>query len=193
MSVEEDSLKAVQHAQCRRRLERAVASNRTVQKMVDAIEGLGCKIPTDFLACRQCPASISGGFVVHEGEGQTRQEYKPRIILCENVQLEKETFEHTLIHELVHAYDQCRAKIDWKNCLHHACTEVRASAMSGECNLLHELFRGNTTVRNGHQECVRRRAEKSVAMNPYCKDVARDAVDVVFKECLADQCPLASE
>jgi hypothetical protein len=24
----------------------------------------------------------------------------------------------------VHAYDQCRAKIDLKNCVHHACTEV---------------------------------------------------------------------
>ena len=36
-------------------------------------------------------------------------------------------FENTLIHELIHAYDVCRVKkFDWKNCLHHACTEVRA-------------------------------------------------------------------
>jgi len=30
-----------------------------------------------------------------------------------------------LIHELIHAYDDCRAKnMDWKNCAHHACSEV---------------------------------------------------------------------
>jgi len=31
-----------------------------------------------------------------------------------------------LIHELIHAYDDCVAKnLDWKNCAHHACSEAR--------------------------------------------------------------------
>lgn len=66
--------------------------------------------------------------------------------------LEKESFEHTVAHELVrptvnnlfcfiflvtsyffiflavtlqvHAYDVCRAQIDFKDCAQHACTEV---------------------------------------------------------------------
>jgi hypothetical protein len=25
---------------------------------------------------------------------------------------------------LIHAYDQCRAKVDWTDCNHHACSEV---------------------------------------------------------------------
>jgi hypothetical protein len=25
----------------------------------------------------------------------------------------------------IHAYDRCKGKLDYKNCLHHACTEVR--------------------------------------------------------------------
>lgn len=41
-----------------------------------------------------------------------------------------------VIHELIHAYDECRAKnLDWTNCAHHACSEVitmldTASALS---------------------------------------------------------------
>jgi len=175
------------NGRCLRRLELATASNRVVHKLVDALEKLSCKIPPDFLVCRQCPPGISGGFAVHD-PAQVGV-YKPQIVMCQNGMLEKETFENTLVHELVHAYDQCRAKIDWSNCLHHACTEVRASALSGECNLLHELFRGNTTIRNGHQECVRRRAEKSVAMNSHCKNMAADSVDVVFAQCYRDTSP----
>ena len=33
--------------------------------------------------------------------------------------------EHTLVHELVHMYDQCTFKVDWDNLRHHACSEVR--------------------------------------------------------------------
>lgn len=117
--------------------------------------------------------------------------YKPQIIMCEDnkVAMEAETFEHTLVHELVHAYDQCRAKIDWKDCLQHACTEIRASTLSGECSFLHEVYRGHTTIRGGQGECVARRAEKSVAMNPNCKSIAADAVKAAFVECRADKAP----
>ena len=30
-----------------------------------------------------------------------------------------------VIHELIHAFDECRAaNLDWTNCPHHACSEV---------------------------------------------------------------------
>jgi hypothetical protein len=30
-----------------------------------------------------------------------------------------------IIHEFIHAYDDCVGKnMDWKNCAHHACSEV---------------------------------------------------------------------
>lgn len=33
-----------------------------------------------------------------------------------------------VIHELIHAYDDCRAaNLDWSNCAHHACTEVSSA------------------------------------------------------------------
>lgn len=44
----------------------------------------------------------------------------------------QEEIDHALTHELVHAYDHCRAKnIDWTDCRHHACSEIRAAMLSG--------------------------------------------------------------
>lgn len=48
--------------------------------------------------------------------------------------------------------------------------QVRAAALSGECNVLHEIYRGTyTKFSGGQQDCVRRRAVKSLNMNPNCK------------------------
>lgn len=63
------------------------------------------------------------------GDLKEKHSYKPQIVLCENKRIDKETFEHTIVHELVHAYDVCRAKVDFKDCFQHACTEVRSSSM----------------------------------------------------------------
>lgn len=55
-----------------------------------------------------------------------RPDVASQVVLCSNtLQLRKEYFQ-VIIHELIHAYDKCRAEVDWNNCLHHACTEVRA-------------------------------------------------------------------
>lgn len=49
-----------------------------------------------------------------------------------------------IVHESIHVYDHCRAVVDWDgNCAHHACTEVRAAALSGDCSMTNELYRGN--------------------------------------------------
>jgi hypothetical protein len=29
-----------------------------------------------------------------------------------------------MAHELIHAFDHCRFKVDWSNLRHHACSEV---------------------------------------------------------------------
>lgn len=37
-----------------------------------------------------------------------------------------------VIHELIHAYDDCRAaNLDWANCAHHACSEVGVIVNNG--------------------------------------------------------------
>lgn len=114
------------HQKCNEMLLKAVTNNTKIQKLIDNIETLGCKIPKDFFVCRPCDANITGGFTVSDNSNKSNNEtYRPQIILCEDNMIEKETFEHTIIHELVHAYDVCRAKIDFKDCKQHACTEVR--------------------------------------------------------------------
>jgi hypothetical protein len=37
----------------------------------------------------------------------------------------------SLVHELIHAYDSCRAHVDFTDCRHHACTEVRSAFRVG--------------------------------------------------------------
>eukprot|EP00607_Mallomonas_marina_P008736 CAMPEP_0182416686 /NCGR_PEP_ID=MMETSP1167-20130531/1060_1 /TAXON_ID=2988 /ORGANISM="Mallomonas Sp, Strain CCMP3275" /LENGTH=176 /DNA_ID=CAMNT_0024589691 /DNA_START=72 /DNA_END=602 /DNA_ORIENTATION=- len=167
----------------------AVTTNKTVQFLVNAIEEKGCVLPDSFMVCRPCPdEQISGGFAVQTQQSSTQ--YRPMIVLCENKNLGRKTFENTVVHELIHAYDKCRAKLDFSNCLHHACTEVRASALSGECAYLQELLRGHSGLRGGHQTCVKRRAKKSLSSNSNCQgDVPSKAVDTVFAQCYRDTAP----
>ena len=78
----------------------------------------------------------------------------PHVVLCDNQGQEIETFQNTIIHELVHAYDICRVEnFDASNTAYHACTEIRASALSGECSILHEIYRAKFQLRNGHYDC----------------------------------------
>ncbi|KAF3656150.1 putative MLP-like protein 34-like [Capsicum annuum] len=96
-----------------------------------------------------------------------------------------------VIHELIHAYDDCRAaNLDWANCAHHACSEIRAGHLSGDCHYKRELLRGYLKIRGHEQECVRRRVMKSMAGNPYCSESAsKDAMEAVWDVCYNDTKP----
>lgn len=48
------------------------------------------------------------------------------------------------------------------------CMQVRAAALSGDCDLTAEFARGVYKWRDHHRICVRRRAVKSVAAHPSC-------------------------
>ena len=86
------------------------------------------------LVCEPCGPRVAGGF----------DPYRQQIVLCENniySQVRRATLgvyvydegsvlyvqghmNETLTHELVHSYDYCRAKLDWNDLHHLACTEV---------------------------------------------------------------------
>ena len=173
-------------SKCISRLEFLVSKNPRVHRMLEAIEGLGCEIPKNFFSCRSCDGTVSGGFTPNTGEDSR---YVPKTVMCDTP-MDDTTFENTLVHELVHAYDQCKQKLDWKNCLHHACSEVRASNLSGECSYRQEFNRGHKDISNGGRACVQRRAALSVSANPHCKSVAKDAVLAVYDFCSHDAAPL---
>jgi len=188
--------------------------------LLEEIRNLGCDLPSDFISCRPCPTDIGGGFGVDvvaaaaNAKGgkakplssssspsaivDANRTFKAQVVMCENkaANYDAKVFESTLIHELVHAFDVCRAKIDYKKCDQVACTEIRASSLSGECNMLAEVNRlvltgkaGQLAFLGGHQACVKRRAALSVGMVPQCKEQAGEAVERVFQRCFGDRCP----
>lgn len=62
------------------------------------------------------------GFLVHE---MTKNLCVFQIVVCSNHMNIQDEVNQVVIHELIHAYDDCRAaNLDWTNCAHHACSEV---------------------------------------------------------------------
>ena len=115
------------------------------------------------------------------------------MLLCEDViekhKIPQKLVTQTLVHELIHAYDSCRAEVDWTNCLHIACSEVRAANLSGDCCFTNELNRGHFAMKGQGQECIKRRAGISVASHEQCKEKSQLAVKSVFDSCVADLSP----
>ena len=111
--------------------------------------------------------------------------------MCHSAVQSATEFENMLVHELVHAFDHCRAAgLDWGDTQQHACSEVRAANLSGDCSFGQELLRGNLGFAGQQGACVRRRAALSVAMNPSCPSAAaKQAVEAVFDTCMRDTAP----
>lgn len=170
----------VASSDCEKMLQYALTRDPTVKFMVEKMKEAGCEVGKGFFRVESCDAQAGGGFRPPDG-----------VILCHNHLISQQEVNHALTHELLHAYDHCRAaNVDWHNCDHHACSEVRAATLSGDCNFKQELLRGNYGIRKQHQICVRRRAELSMSMNPSCQGVrGRSAVDRVFDGCYKDTAP----
>ncbi|KAL8233939.1 hypothetical protein R6Q59_020039 [Mikania micrantha] len=152
----------------------------TVKFLREHLEKSGCSIAPNFIKAVNCDQRMSGGYV--RGEG---------IVVCSNHLTIQDEVNQVVIHELIHAYDDCRAaNLDWTNCAHHACSEIRAGHLSGDCHYKRELLRGYVKIRGHEQDCVRRRVMKSLASNPYCTTTAaKDAMEAVWDTCYNDTKP----
>lgn len=166
--------------QCTEHRDWILAYSPAVRFLVEETNKIGGNISTKNIVCAPCEDIKAGGFHPELG-----------ILLCQDKLKSRKHTEDTLAHELVHAYDHCRFEVDLANLKHHACTEIRASALSGECGMLNEFMRFNFKLNRGLQACVRRRAILSVMTNPNCKDrdQAAEVVDSVFKSCFNDTRP----
>jgi inner membrane protease ATP23 len=164
----------------------ALTEHKKSKFMLRALGRLGCSVdPWKFVNCVPCVDEITGAF--HSVEDGTYE-----VIMCQNFIQSQAQFNQVLTHELVHAYDACRANLDLTNCKQHACTEVRASTLSGDCDFWEEVFRGDSWKIPGlHRKCVRRRAIKSVRFNPHCTG-QEELVDEVFDQCYADLAPFGA-
>jgi len=115
----------------------------------------------------------------------------PEIFLCQQHLADEGQAHRTIIHELIHAVDTCRTKMDPQhNCIHLACTEIRAENLSSDCNFFTELQRiGPHSLQKHGQECVKRRAMLSVSSHPRCRDRAEEYVDAAMGRCYKDVFP----
>lgn len=173
-------------ASCLASVGKALSSCPRVQFMVEALKAVGVDTP-NFVRCEQCPEGMAaaGGYLTD----------RKQVVLCQQwVAKEPREVENTLVHEMIHAYDDARANIDWHDLRQHACTEIRAAHLSGDCSFRREVDRGNFNPMHwggGGERCVRRRAELSVAMHPGCADAetAAEAVRRAWKTCYLDTAP----
>ncbi|EAS35599.3 mitochondrial inner membrane protease ATP23 [Coccidioides immitis RS] len=153
-----------------------------IRFLQDNIQQLGGNISKHNIFCRRCKNRQAGGFDPDYG-----------IQICANEMRNQGHLEDTLAHEMIHAYDHMRFKVDWDDNLRHAaCAEIRASNLSGECRWMREFFsRGQWKFAQHHQECVRRRAILSVQARPACKDEqhATQVVNEVWDSCFRDTRP----
>ena len=124
-----------------------------------------------------------------EQSGTSKLKIQPEIFVCQQYMDNEHMAHKTVHHELIHAIDMCRTKMDpLHNCVHLACTEIRAENLSGECSFFKEIPRMSTFRKHG-QECVRRRAILSVKANPNCTARAEEYVDAALPRCFQDNYP----
>mmetsp|Transcript_31314 Transcript_31314/g.82076 ORF Transcript_31314/g.82076 Transcript_31314/m.82076 type:complete len:218 (-) Transcript_31314:40-693(-) len=172
------------HKTCLEHRERACGKSAFVMFMLQHLERIGCPVEVDkHIVCEPCPQHMPINGVFDDGRNE--------IVLCENNLISERTTADVLTHELIHAYDKCRAKVDFKNPEHLACTEIRAANLSGDCFLWKEFFnRFNFNFQGGHKKCVRRRAARSiVAVTNDDYDAAYAAIDRVWDTCFNDTEP----
>ena len=154
------------------------------------------------IVCARCPARVTEIEVKGE-DGEAKKQlsvvrqgggFHPDfgILLCANEMRDRKHLEDNLAHEMVHAYDHLRWKVDWDNLRHAACSEIRASVLSGECRWTREaVTRGNWNLTQQFQHCVRSRAIQSLTARPRCRDEAHAAkvVNEVWDSCFSDTRP----
>jgi len=176
---------------CERLKTKAIEKGRLVTYMIRAMQNRGCKVePEEFIKCAPCETGGNFMALTHKDE-----DGNVNLWICQNTVSGQrlQDMERSITHELIHAYDHCRAHVDLSDCRHHACTEIRAANLSKDCSFLNEWRRGNRKTLDQHKKCVRRRALESLAGNPNCpKDKAEEALDAVWDRCIKDTEPFGS-
>jgi inner membrane protease ATP23 len=173
------------HTKCTEYLEALTRTDPLVLFLLAALrgssdldKGSGYPIPINCVPCKDTE-KMTGLFDPVKG-----------IVLCENFLPNKSVARETLSHELIHAYDHKYRNIDWKNNIRqHACSEIRAATLSGECKWINEFYRGYGYPIKGHFiECVKRRALLSLEQ----RDI-QDNTDISMKQLVEELLPICMQ
>ncbi|KAJ4405540.1 Mitochondrial inner membrane protease atp23 [Gnomoniopsis sp. IMI 355080] len=153
----------------------------------------GRRMDASNVLVRRCPARLTAEGTVERQSGGFEPAHG--ILLCANDLRNRGHLEDVLAHEMVHAYDCLRWEVDFRgqhNLKQAACTEIRASMLSGECRFAREFWtRHKWRVTEQFQDCVRRRAVQSMMARPWVKDdvQAVKTVNEVWDSCFSDTRP----
>lgn len=146
------------------------------------LTGLRVATGASFLTCRICEEGEMGHFF----------EKTKQIVLCAN-HIPDQDFNSTVTHELIHAYDDARIKINYSVPEHVACSEIRAVNLSGECK---EEQKGWFGPKHDYTNCVVTRARANVKASPHfqlTKEEAEQAVTQVWDMCFNDLDPISPQ
>jgi len=168
--------------QCWERKNTACHKSAFVVFMLEKMQQAGCAVNVEkHFVCEECP--VLGAFDAERNE----------IVLCQNNIISEREMADVMTHELIHAYDNCRGKVDFTDLKHLACTEIRAANLSGDCFMWKEMLnRLNFTqgFRGQHAACVKRKAGNSiVAVGGGDRAKADAAIDAVWDTCFNDTEP----
>ncbi|XP_074646186.1 mitochondrial inner membrane protease ATP23 homolog [Tubulanus polymorphus] len=176
---------AANHVRCANNVGWCLKNNPMIKILVGAMKKHGCEIDlARHVSCENCEGRVTGGY-----DPETNQ-----VVICQNNATKPSTCCSVLGHEFVHAFDACRAKVNFDNLEHLACTEIRAANLM-HCSFMTAWLQGDSSVfgniKQSHQECIKRKAVTSVIMVRNCsEEKARNVVDKVFDKCYNDMEPI---
>ncbi|KAI1457694.1 peptidase M76 family-domain-containing protein [Annulohypoxylon moriforme] len=171
----------------------AFTHSPTVRFLREKIQALNGDLNASNVLCKRCPTRLTEDGKVHRSSAGFHENHG--IIICANEISNRHHLEDVLSHEMVHAWDHLRWKVDFrgeKGLKQAACTEIRAAMLSGECRWTREAWmRGNWTLTQQFQDCVRKRAVVALLSRPKCKDdvQAVKVINQVWDSCFSDTRP----
>ncbi|XP_053202019.1 mitochondrial inner membrane protease ATP23 homolog [Panonychus citri] len=163
----------------------SVLKNYPLVKLLErAMKAHGCELDyRRHFSCEPCNGKTTGGYDV----------YYNQIVVCSNKYMNKGQFMGTIGHEMIHMFDACRAKLDFNNPEHVACTEIRAANLM-HCSIPGSIYKGTTPIyrwADTQKECVREKAFLSLisSLPDLDHSKAYAIVDKVFDKCYNDMEP----
>ncbi|XP_050420125.1 mitochondrial inner membrane protease ATP23 homolog [Adelges cooleyi] len=174
----------IEQVKCEGKVKHCLKNSPLVKIMLSALKKSGCEVnPSRHIACELCDTTVHGG-------------YDPilnQVVICQNTAITKGTVQGVLTHELIHMFDYCTRKLDFRNIEHLACTEIRAANLT-HCGIVSSMLEGHSSMfnfRKKHQDCVKYKATVSVlAVRNVTYEEAKAAVEKVFDKCYADLEPI---
>jgi hypothetical protein len=110
------------------------------------------------------------------------------------------SYRRALARSLVYAFDNARAKVDFQNVDHVACTSIRALNISGECDLWNKWldYIGEDPLGKDmysmKQRCIRKKVEEHMILkSSHPSEEIRTGIDRVWERCFRDHWPFTAE